>query len=336
MTTKPTYRIPSMREIEALPHNGFNVVSTFSGGGGSCLGYRMAGFKVLWANEFIPEAQNTYRSNHPTHLDTRDIRQVKPEEILQHAGLRQGELDLFDGSPPCASFSTSGARESGWGHVKQYSDTKQRTDDLFFEYSRILRGLMPKTFVAENVSGLIKGTAKGYFLDILADLKAAGYNVKAAGLKSQYLGVPQARERLIFVGVRKDLKREPVHPAPLNYTYTIADVLPHIHSMKYGGAPNLWRSAKSNTAPTIVASGGSVSPTAYLSGGSFVKVFDEKRGLVERRLTVPEVKVLCSFPEDFVLTGTFEQQWERCGRSVPPIMARSIAATIRDQILRKL
>ena len=60
---KPAYRVPLMAEIAALPWNGFKVASTFSGAGGSCLGYRMAGFKVVWANEFVPMAQESYKAN---------------------------------------------------------------------------------------------------------------------------------------------------------------------------------------------------------------------------------------------------------------------------------
>ena len=83
MNGKPPYRVPSTAEIRALPWSGFTVASTFSGGGGSCLGYRMAGFRVAYANEFIPEAQKTYRANHEdAYLDTRDIRQVAPESVL--------------------------------------------------------------------------------------------------------------------------------------------------------------------------------------------------------------------------------------------------------------
>jgi DNA (cytosine-5)-methyltransferase 1 len=161
---KPPYRVPSMAEIANAKWNGYNVISTFSGCGGSSLGYKMAGYKVLWANEFIPAAQETYRANHPnTILDTRDIREVSADSILNAIGMQPGELDVFDGSPPCASFSTSGKRERGWGKVKKYSDTEQRVDDLFFEYARLIKGVQPKVFVAENVSGLVKGTAKGYF-----------------------------------------------------------------------------------------------------------------------------------------------------------------------------
>ena len=112
-----------MAEIAALPWNGYSAVSTFSGCGGSSLGYKMAGFRVLWASEFIPAAQDTYRANHPaTILDTRDIRNVQASDILDAIGMKPGELDLFDGSPPCASFSTAGKREAGWGKVKAYSD----------------------------------------------------------------------------------------------------------------------------------------------------------------------------------------------------------------------
>ena len=160
--SKPPYRVPLMREIEEVPANGLSVVSTFSGGGGSCLGYRMAGYRVLYASEFIPEAQKTYRFNHPgVYLDTRDIRQVTPESILEIVGKWPGEIDLLDGSPPCCAFSVCGKREKGWGKSHAYSDKAQRVDDLFFEYTRLLKGLRPKVFVAENVKGLTIGTAKG-------------------------------------------------------------------------------------------------------------------------------------------------------------------------------
>jgi len=215
---KPPYRVPSMAEVAAIPWNGLNAVSTFSGCGGSCLGYRMAGYRVLWANEFIPAAAETYRVNHPeTILDTQDIRKVQPGDILDAIGMKAGELDLLDGSPPCASFSTAGRREKHWGKATKYSDTVQRVDDLFFEYVRLLSGLRPKVFVAENVSGLVKGVAKGYFLEILGKLKACGYRVGCRVLDSQWLGVPQARRRTIFIGVREDVCRDPVFPKPLPY-----------------------------------------------------------------------------------------------------------------------
>jgi DNA (cytosine-5)-methyltransferase 1 len=228
-TAKPVYHVPTLAEIMAGPRNGFTVASSFSGAGGSSCGYWMAGFTVGWASEFVPEAAETYRANWPAAaLDTRDIRDVQPADVLAALSLKAGELDIWDGSPPCASFSMAGNREADWGKVKAYSGTRQRTDDLFYEYARMVEGIMPRVFIAENVAGLVRGTAKGYFKRILARLQAAGYRVKAFKLDASWLGVPQARQRIMFVGVRADLGMDPVCPAPLPYRYSVRDALPHI------------------------------------------------------------------------------------------------------------
>lgn len=371
-----------MAEIEAIPWNGLNVVSTFSGCGGACLGYRMAGFRIVYANEFIPAARESYALNSPkTPLDDRDIRLVQPGEIIEMAGIKPGEVDVLEGSPPCASFSTAGKRESGWGKVKKYSDTEQRTDDLFHEYIRLLRGLRPKVFQAENVSGLVKGTAKGYFLEILEALKQSGYNVQCQVVDAQWLGVPQARQRTIFIGVRNDLKLDPKFPTPLQYRYSIRDALPHLTGAtvvqggragggKVFGRPELVAitaagvGSKNHHCAKIVGENTDISRYAIGKewdklhpGQSSKKFFNLVRpdpdkpvptitqtgGIMgaasvthpsePRKFTIPEVKRLCAFPDDFQLTGTFSQQWERCGRSVPPVMMFHIAKTIRDDIL---
>ena len=233
---KPPYLIPTMDEVRAVTWNGFTVASTFSGCGGSCLGYRMAGFRVLWANEFVPAAQAAYlaNANHDCHLDVRDVAKVQPEEALEAMGLEAGELDLLDGSPPCQAFSTAGKRERGWGEEKSYEGGgRQLNETLFDQYVRLLRGIKPRTFVAENVSGLVKGAAKGWFLEILAGLKASGYRVGCRLLDAKWLGVPQSRQRVIFVGVREDIDLEPAFPSPLPYLYTLRDALPWIRSVGY-------------------------------------------------------------------------------------------------------
>ncbi len=327
---KPPYKVPSMNEIEAIPWNGYNVISTFSGAGGSCLGYRMAGYKVLWASEFIPAAQEVYKLNHPNSiLDTRDIREVKPDEILKAIGLGVGDVDIMDGSPPCASFSTAGKREKSWGEVKKYSDTKQRTDDLFFEYARLVKGIQPKVFIAENVSGLVKGTAKGYFLEILKELKDCGYNVKAKLLDAQWLGVPQMRQRLIFVGVRNDLGLEPAHPKPLGYRYNVGDACPNIINFQYDNGitnPVTWVNSSKSPYQTIGAS-----PS---SGNGRVTLIENTVG--KRKFNSKELRRIMAFPDGFKLTGSFAQQWERLGRAVPPVMMSHIAKTIENEILCKL
>jgi hypothetical protein len=112
---KPPYRVPLIAEVRAMAWNGFTVASTFAGAGGSSTGYRMAGFKVGWASEFVPIAQESYRANMDaaTTLDGRDVKLVKAEDILKALGIEQGELDVFDGSPPCQAFSTAGKRAKG-------------------------------------------------------------------------------------------------------------------------------------------------------------------------------------------------------------------------------
>ncbi len=325
------YAVPSMYEIASRPWNGLKVASTFSGCGGSCLGYRMAGFRVVYANEFIPAAQDTYRANHPNSvLDTRDIRDVTAESLMSMAGVSPGDLDVLDGSPPCAAFSTAGSGSNGWGDVRSYSDTKQRVDDLFLEYIRILEGVQPKVFIAENVGGLVKGPAKGFFIDIIGRMKGSGYDVKARLLNAAKLGVPQERERIIFVGVRSDIGKPPLHPDPQTSIVTVRDVVQNAVKIKISGKPNYWVSAN-RPSPTITATAYRLPMTGYLSCSAHIQVKDEPERI--RKYTIRELKGLFSVPQDFILTGSEQQQWERLGRSVAPYMMKSVAECVRDRIL---
>ncbi len=355
-----------MVEIASVPWNGFMVVSLFAGCGGSSLGYKMAGFRVLWASEFVPAAQDSYKANHTgTIVDGRNIRDVQPEEILSVIGMKPSELDVLDGSPPCQSFSTAGKREKGWGKELDHGGVKYRADDLFFEYIRILRGLKPKVFVAENVSGLVKGVAKGYFLEILRELKASGYRVICKVLDAQWLGVPQARQRTIFVGVREDLELDPVHPKPLAYRYSVADALPWISRIEQSGVYDEGQrtTASKDVSPSVTAQGLGAKrrsqcsltlgahgwkdkstvnvtvnpcPTIGSTGLGSYKYNLSTEVESSRQFTIAEVKRLCAFPDDFILTGTYSQQWTRLGNAVPPVMMFHIARTIRDEILNKL
>lgn len=586
---KPPYRVPSLAEIRKLPKHGRKVVSLFSGGGGSSLGYAMAGFEVVAASEFVPAARATYSLNFPqTPIIVDDVRKVAPHDIMALTGIDVGELDVLDGSPPCASFSevvrknvkmedlwgkekeyclvpgtrvltkdlrwipieeakvgteliafeeenepgkrgrrfvttqvesvalptrscskltfedgstvessdehrwlvTSGsnlrwkstrsleegdvllsigtweeettkaagwlagmfdgegcvcrsgkrrlvsigqnrglvlsklqaelgARGFGWaersddafceleirgglpeqlrllgslrparllskakelweglnvqvayrkkiekiertgrkdvigirttagtfiaeGLLSHNSGTTQRTDDLFDHYLRLLEGLKPKAFVAENVLGLSKGKAKGHFLRIVARMRAAGYRVSVALADAQWLGVPQHRERLIFLGFREDLGIEPDFPTPLLYRYSLKEALEgvvsteeelaHVSFREHAIYPvwkklmpgtkrpdkyfNLFRCTWEKPAPTLLATAGKV-------GGASICHPDEPR-----KFTVPELRRICSFPDDFALAGEYFHQVERMGRAVPPLMMAKVAGTI--------
>jgi len=344
MTKK--YYIPTMAEVSAIKPNGLKVISTFSGGGGSCTGYRMAGFQVLWANEFIPEAAKTYKANHPNSmLDQRDIRKVKPEDILADIGMQVGELDLFDGSPPCSAFSAAGKREKGWGEVKAYSDdAHQVVDDLFFEYARLVKGIQPKVFIAENVAGLIKGKAKGYFKEIYQQLQDCGYHVICKVLDAQWLGVPQMRARTIFVGIRNDLWKPEyegiTHPKPFEYQVTLAEafadlefteqdreqtdlsrysIYPLLKTLRPGTSHlkrfTLSKGTKHRQSYCVTATNGNI-------GAGNTCHWDN------RAYTVSEIKRIMSIPDDYVLTGTYGKQVERCGRMVAPLVMKAVAENL--------
>jgi DNA (cytosine-5)-methyltransferase 1 len=314
-----------MTEIAAVPRNGYTVASLFSGCGGSCLGFRMAGFRVVYACEFVAAARDTYRANFPeTPLDASDVRTVTAKTLIAAAetaldSIGDRGVDVLEGSPPCASFSSAGKRARDWGSVKPYSDTEQRTDDLFFEYARIVGELRPKVFVAENVSGLVKGVAKGYFLDILAAFQAHGYRVRSQVLDAKWLGVPQSRERLIFIGVREDLARDPAFPRPFRYSYSVADAVPHLRAVEGANGFNHHRYSSAYRAAATLQATRALQVEAELGE--------------RRRFTMRELKAVAGFPDDFELTGTYAQQWERVARAVPPLMMREVAAVIRDRIL---
>lgn len=345
-----------MDEIRAVPWNGLKVASTFAGGGGSSTGYRMAGYKVVWANEIVLSARDSYAANMApgTILDGRDIRTVQAADILAATGLAVGELDVFDGSPPCVSFSTAGKREKGWGRVTTSHDATQRQDDLFYEYARLLRGLQPRAFIAENVSGLIKGTAKGYFLEILRALRACGYRVEAKLLDAQWLGVPQMRQRLIFMGVRNDVDAAPVFPAPLAYRYTVRDALPWIAAVEgangfdghadYASSQPVGTiqasravrvvhdtSGKGNAHPAYGAGDVTDKPCPTVTVG--IPSMNSTHYLVaepteRRKFTIAELKRICGFPDDYVLIGSYADQWARCGNAVPPVMMFHVASAL--------
>lgn len=355
-TGKPAYSVPTISQIRALPPNGYTVLSTFAGGGGSSTGYRMAGYKVAWVNEFVAAAASTYSANYPdTVVNTQDVRSLTPEQIREESGMVGKEIDILDGSPPCASFSMAGKREKGWGAVKDYSDTTQRVDDLFFEYARLVRDLQPRVFVAENVKGLVIGTARGYFKLILRELRKCGYRVEARLLNAHFLGVPQRRERIIFVGVREDLGRDPVFPDPLPYTYSLRDALgkgppPDLHTaltLKHGHKMRLlWDSSArfdgsfSKTHEFLYGKSSSFNhmrqrwskPASTLCQGSRALYHPDE----PRTLSIWEARRLCSFPEDYMISGSPNQQYERVARAVPPVMMYHIAKAIQTQLLDPL
>ncbi|HEX4849163.1 MAG TPA: DNA (cytosine-5-)-methyltransferase, partial [Puia sp.] len=309
----------------------FTVISTFSGCGGSSLGYIWSGGKILAAVEWDDNAVATYRLNFPdTPILHRDIATVATEELLALTGLQPGELDILDGSPPCQGFSTAGKR--------QFDDPR---NSLFKEYIRLLRGLQPKVFVMENVSGMVKGHMKHVFALVMRELKASGYQVKCQLMNAMYFGVPQSRERVIFIGVRNDLGIEASHPQVQTRLISANEALQTCHvsdvplfNDKYA---RLW---------SRVPIGGNASDVIGKGFTSCIKVDPHRpsntlpktqmgRGFATichwkepRALSISEAQRLHSFPDAFQFVGTYQDQWARIGNSVPPRFMESIAEHI--------
>ena len=202
--------------LDSEKRNLFNVLSTFAGGGGSSTGYRLAGGKILAVNEFVEEAQNTYRENYPnTTIVPGDIKKLTGTYLMEQAGVKVSELDILDGSPPCSAFSMAGSVSHGegrthadaFGKTKQYSDIKgvENVEDLFFEFLRVAKDIKPKVIIGENVEGLTMGEAKEYFHKIQNTFEEIGYLIVANVLDASYFGVPQSRKRCFFIGVREDV-----------------------------------------------------------------------------------------------------------------------------------
>lgn len=323
--------------------NAPTVISLFAGCGGSSLGYSMAGYRELLAVEWDQNAVDTFRLNFPdVPVYHGDIAGLSVDECLQMTGLQPGELDVLDGSPPCQGFSTAGKR--------RLDDPR---NDLFREYVRLLRGLMPRVFVMENVSGMVKGKMKLVFAEIMRELKASGYVVSARLMNAMYFNVPQSRQRIIFVGVREDLRISPMHSVaatqPRILRGTIEDVehsaqelaesrypesklqfrlltqlKPWEQGSKYdpkGGHFGLKRLDFARSSRTILQNDGSGTSCACC------------HPVEHRRLTIKELKRVASFPDQFQFIGGYKDQWARIGNSVPPLFMRAIAEHIRDNIL---
>jgi DNA-cytosine methyltransferase len=216
------YRPYTMEDVHrASAARRFTAVSTFAGGGGSCIGFHLAGGHVVLASEFVPEARRTYAANFPdTPIDTRDIRDVIADgasikTFLARAGLKPGELDVLNGSPPCCEFSTAGRGISDQQELRRYSDTKQRgMATLILDFFKLARHAQPKIVVGENVPALAWSKNRAFFEGALDTLRFADashtrrlYYVNFGVLSASGFGVPQDRRRLFFVGVRADVAR---------------------------------------------------------------------------------------------------------------------------------
>lgn len=210
MSGKSEHKFPynwNLKDADFTKDKG-KVFSCFSCGGGSTMGYKLAGFDVLGCNEIDPKMMACYVENHkPKYsflepIQTFKLRNDLPEELYS--------LDILDGSPPCSSFSMAGNREKDWGKEKKFREGQQKQilDTLFFDYIDLAKKLQPKVVIAENVKGLLAGNAYQYYKKIHKELGNSGYRLIAFLLDASKMGVPQRRERVFVIGLRNDLSNK--------------------------------------------------------------------------------------------------------------------------------
>lgn len=341
------YRVPSLGEVLAGEgRTGLTAVSTFSGCGGSSLGLKMAGFRVPYAVEFIPAARETYLANFPdVTVDDRDIREIDPLEVLHSLGLEPGELDLFEGSPPCSSFSTMnkepGARY-GSGKVKNYSGKQQATDDLFEHWLRFVEVMRPRAVLAENVPALAHegGAAAEFFEWVLGTLDRLGYAVRHGIYGAHHYGSATSRRRLVIYGVRREAGiRLPLPPARVSVAHTAGEALA---ALPQGITPadefewatlrerlrEAWDELKPGQLHGYMIGVQKAAENRPLPGITAAGQSEPLHWAEPRKFTPTEVKWMFGFPADFALTGSPSQRYERVGRSVAPPLYRAMGEVL--------
>ena len=214
----------------------FTYISFFAGGGGSSAGYKLAGGDCLFVNEFQQVAVNTYLANWPNtpHICD-DIKKVTGKQIMEMTGLKVGELDILDGSPPCPPFSMSGTKKEGWNKEKTAYGMKQKNiEDLTWEQIRIASEMKPKVIICENVKGLTMDYAKDHLNRMVADFEAIGYSTTYKVLNGIHFGVPQKRQRVFIISVRNDVLDDigmnwmlmsSLYPEPVKEEPTLEDAI---------------------------------------------------------------------------------------------------------------
>lgn len=316
------------------------VFSTFSCGGGSSMGYKRAGFQVIGNVEIDPKINKMYvANNHPQHnfcMDLRDFNKLEtiPEELIG--------IDILDGSPPCTTFSTAGLREESWGKKKKFREgqAEQTLDDLFFVFLDTVEKLKPKIVVAENVTGLVKGNAKGYVNKIVNRFKELGYDLQIFSLNSAFMDVPQARHRVFFIANNQNYPKLELkfNYDPITFgqvrektgvdfanedglTAKLArEALPN--EKRLADVANRMAGDMSRYFSHIIIHDDNVAKT-ITSGGTFIRYYDRKM------VSNGDLINVSSFPQDYNFCDNNVQYV--CGMSVPPNMMANIAEEIYTQ-----
>jgi DNA (cytosine-5)-methyltransferase 1 len=316
------------------------VVSLFSGVGGLDLGFVWEGHKIVWAIDNDPDAVNTYKRNIGNHIVLDDIRNIPSDTIP--------DCDIVIGGFPCQGFSIA--------NTKRNAEDARNT--LYLELLRVIQDKQPTFFLAENVKGLLSLDKGNALHRILADFDKANYHVEYKVLNAADFGVPQIRERVIFIGVQKNCDYKISFPKPTHSNMgkcngnsfpfmednanvkkwvsigealkdipepeISSDIPNHTYSkykLRFNGYIGHRKIDPNKPAPTVTARGDN-------RGG--VVVLHHPSNL--RRMSARELATTQSFPLDFVFECCQSSVYRQIGNAVPPLMARAIASVFPKKI----
>jgi DNA (cytosine-5)-methyltransferase 1 len=334
--------------LDKVPKNGIKVMSTFSCGGGSSMGYKRAGCQIVAANDIDPEMAWHYKRNlNPPNYFLCPIRDLLTKDLPTELF----NLDILDGSPPCSTFSMAGSREKAWGKDKHFREgqARQVLSDLFFNYLDLVERLRPKVAIAENVKGMILGNAKGYAKMVMARFREIGYRPQLFLINAADCGVPQRRERVFFVAIRSDIEAPPLKLAPKHRWISAGEatadlqVLTADEKKETDPAPfdlKWWSKTQPGSDYGVAAMKETGKPTGFsikrIDGNTLSNTLVSSEPLRHwgecRKLTFREWKRLGSFPDDY------EAKTDKIGKymigmSVPPKMTEQVARAVIDQWL---
>lgn len=327
--------------------NEINYIDLFSGAGGMSLGFDQVGFNNIFSIDIEPRFCETYKTNFPKHnLIQKDISKLSNEEIKSLIGNQI--IDVIIGGPPCQGFSMAG------NIGRRFIDDSR--NQLFREFARIVEIVQPSYFVMENVARLFthnKGETKKEIIELF---KKMNYNVECKVVNTADFGIPQVRNRVLFIGNR--ISNKIVFPTktidkPISIKEAI-DKLPKLKSGEKSKIPNhisMKHSEQMLEKMKYVSDGGNrneipelIRPKSgdvrkyirYKSTEPAVCVTGDMRKIFHysqnRALTVRELATLQTFPLDFVFKGSTISQQQQVGNSVPPILAKEIALTIKKMM----
>lgn len=330
----------TMKDDYPKEKNGLKVFSCFACGGGSTMGYKLAGCEVIGCNEIDPRMNKVYVENHhPKYNYLEDIRDFNKRDDLPK---ELYNLDILDGSPPCSTFSMAGERENAWGKEKKFREGQklQTLDDLLFVFIDTVAKLRPKVAIMENVEGLILGNAWDYVQKIYKKFHDIGYQVKHWLLKGETMGVPQTRHRVFFIATKLDFDLNKVDLSfdyePITYGMIKEGELKEIgKDTKFYYIASQANDKDKNIADTRKRLGekGSAFQTLYIRDNMVVPTQRAKPDLIDLEhiayVSKETIRNSQTFPTDYKFEpDTYSNIGYICGMSVPPIMIKRIVTRL--------